>query len=128
MTRKIMPSRRGHITQKATIANRRTVYLSVDDVVKPNEVFLRVKGNANSELICCFDVIARLISLCLQAGIDLPLVVGRLHGTRSEPAGAVVGDDRVKFCDGTLDYVGKHLLIQYCGRDDLAQVIKKELS
>ena len=122
MTRKILKNRRPCITQKVAIGKIRVLYLSVDDERAPNEVFIRVKGETGSEKTTCFDVIARLMSMALQEGIPLETIASRLHGTRSIPAGAVTGDSRIKFCDGTLDYIGRHLLINYCGREDLAHV------
>ena len=124
MARKILKNRRSCITTKVTIGTARTLYLSVDDVTDPNEVFLRIKGEAGSEKVSCFDVIARLISMALQEGIPMAIIASLLHGTRSIPAGIVTGDDRIKFCDGSLDFIGKHLLIHYGGREDLAHMKK----
>lgn len=98
----------------------------MDNNESPNELFLRIRGETGSEKVACYDIIARLISLALQEGIAIEEIAARLHGTRMEPAGPVVGDDRIKMCDGTLDYVGRHLLVNYCKRDDLAHV-KKEV-
>ena len=124
MKRKTLSNRRGHITQKVRIGNIRTLYLSIDDE-PPNEIFLRIRGQADAEKVVGYDVIARLISMALQHGITVATIAERLHGTRSEPAGPVVGDDEVKFCDGTMDYIGRHLLIRFAGRTDLAHVTKE---
>jgi ribonucleoside-diphosphate reductase alpha chain len=96
----------------------------VDDEKEPSEIFIRIRGEAGSEKVTCYDVIARLISLAIQEGIAIEAIAERLHGTRMEPSGPVDGDARIKFCDGTLDYVGRHLLVNYCGRDELAHVKK----
>lgn len=122
MARKKLQARRNHITQRVRIGNKRTLYLSVDDEKEPSEIFLRIRGETGDEKTACFDVIARLISLAIQQGIPIADIAERLHGTRMEPAGPVVGDEYIRFCDGTLDYVGRHLLVNYCGRDDLAHV------
>lgn len=126
MTRKDLPARREHHMQKVKIGDgRRTLYLSVDSTDTPSEVFLRISGDTDAEKVCLYDVLARLISLALQEGVSLAKVADRLHGTRSEPAGVVTGDDRISFCDGTLDFVGRHFLVHYCQRDDLAHKPKK---
>lgn len=122
MSRKKLPNRREHITQRVKIGNVRTLYLSVDNGEAPNEIFLRIRGDAGSEKVACYDIIARLMSLALQEGIAMEHIAERLHGTRMEPAGQVDGDERIKFCDGTLDYVGRHLLVRYCKREDLAHI------
>lgn len=124
MPRKKLPSRRSHITQRVRIGGKRTLYLSVDDEKEPSEIFIRIRGETGSEKTACYDVIARLMSMALQEGISLADIAERLHGTKMEPAGPVDGDAHVKFCDGSLDYVGRHLLINFCGRDDLAHVKK----
>lgn len=125
MPRKQLPSRRKHITQRVRIGNKRVLYLSVDDEKNPSELFIRIRGETGSEKVCLYDVIARLMSLALQEGIAIEHIAERLVGTRMEPAGPVEGDAHIKMCDGTVDYIGRHLLVTFCGRDDLAHV-KKE--
>lgn len=120
MPRKTLPSRRNHITQRVKIGGKRTLYLSVDNETEPSEIFIRIRGETGVEKVTCYDVIARLISLALQEGVALEAIAERLHGTRMEPYGAVEGDVHIKFASGSLDYIGKHLLIRYCGRDDLS--------
>ena len=119
MTRKILPDKRNHITQKAKIGANRTLYLSVDSDEAPNEVFLRVKGTEDAEKVVAYDVIARLISLALQYHVPMSEIGDLLLDTRDNTAGAVRGDDKIKFCSGTFDYIGKHLLVYYGGRPDL---------
>lgn len=120
MPRKTLPSRRNHITQRVKIGGKRTLYLSVDSETEPSEIFIRIRGETGVEKVTCYDVIARLISLALQEGVALEVIAERLHGTRMEPYGSVEGDAHIKFASGSLDYIGKHLLIQYCGRHDLS--------
>lgn len=122
MPRKTLPSRRNHITQRVKIGGKRTLYLSVDNDKEPSEIFIRIRGETGVEKTTCYDVIARLISLALQEGVALEAIAERLLATRMEPAGPVEGDEYVKFCDGTLDFIGRHLLIRYCGRSDLSHV------
>ncbi len=122
MPRKKLQARRNHITQRVRIGNKRTLYLSVDDEKEPSEIFLRIRGETGEEKTCCYDIIARLMSLALQEGISIEAIASRLHGTRMEPAGPVEGDAQIKYCNGSMDYIGRHLLIRFCGRNDLAHV------
>lgn len=126
MPRKQLPARRNHITQRVKIGGKRTLYLSVDNEETPSEIFIRIRGETGVEKVTCYDVIARLISLAMQEGVALEAIAERLLATRMEPAGPVEGDERIKMCDGTLDYIGRHLLVMYCGREDLAHVKKSE--
>jgi len=122
-TRLALPTRREHITQKVKIAGRRTLYISVHDDDQPAEIFLRVKGaDCSSELIGLYDVIARLMSLALQYGAPLEKIGDLLAGAKFAPCGPVSGHDRLKHCSSVPDLVGRHLLVEYCGRHELAHV------
>lgn len=119
--RRQLPSRRRHITQKLKIAGRRTLYVTIHDAPSPGEIFLRVKGDGcTAEVVALFDVLARLASLAIQFGAPLGKVAGMLHGVQFEPAGPVSGHDRIRHCTSLPDLIGRHLLVEYCGREDLA--------
>jgi ribonucleoside-diphosphate reductase alpha chain len=123
-SRRLLPTRRNHITQKVKIAGQRRLYLSIHDDEHPSEIFLRVKGpDCSSELIGLYDVIARLMSLALQYGAPLKKVGDLLAGAKFEPCGPVSGHDHLKHCSSLPDLIGRHLLVEYCGRDDLAHVL-----
>ena len=118
-----LPARRHHITQKVKIAGQRTLYISVHDDEHSAESFLRLKGSdCSCELIGLYDVIARLMSLALQYGAPLEKVGNLLTGVKFEPCGPVSGHDRLKHCTSLPDLIGRHLLVKYCGRSELAHV------
>jgi len=118
-----LPSRRHHITQKVRIADQRTLYISVHDDASPAEIFLRVKGaDCTPETIALYDVIARLMSVALQYGASLEKLSDLLTGAKFSPCGPVCGHERLKYCSSLPDLIGRHLLVEYCGRDDLAHV------
>jgi hypothetical protein len=122
--RRALPTRRNHITQKVRIADRRTFYITVHDDPQPAEVFLRVKGSdCSSELIGLYDVIARLMSLALQYGAPpLEKLGDLLAGAQFAPCGRVSGHDRLKHYSSLPDLIGRHLLVEYCGRTELGHV------
>ena len=121
--RRSLPARRIHIAQKVKIAGQRTLYLSVHDDAQPAEVFLRVKGpDCSSELIGLYDVMARLMSLALQYGAPLEKVGELLAGAKFAPCGPVAGHDRIRYCTSLPDLIGRHLLVEYCGRHELGHV------
>ena len=123
VSRRSLPTCPPHITQKVNIAGRRTLYISVHDDEHPAEIFLRVKGpDCSSELIGLYDVIARLMSLALQHGAPLEKVGDLLARAKFEPCGPVSGHDRIKSCTSLPDLIGRHLLVEYCGRHELAHV------
>ena len=122
-TRLALPNRRNHITQKVRIADQRTLYLSVHDDTRPAEIFLRVKGpDCSSELIGLYDVVARLMSIALQYGVPLERVGDLLAGAQFAPCGPVSGHNHLKHCTSLPDLIGRHLLVECCGREDLAHV------
>ena len=122
-TRLALPNRRNHTTQKVRIADQRTLYIAVHDNEQPAEIFLRVKGSdCSSELIGLYDVVARLMSLALQYGAPLEKVGDLLAGAKFAPCGPVVGHAHLKQCSSLPDLIGRHLLVEYCDREDLAHV------
>jgi len=123
VSRRSLPACRPHITQKVRIAGQRTLYISVHDDEQTAEIFLRVKGaDCSSELIGLYDVVARLMSLALQYGAPLEKVGDLLAGSKFAPCGLVVGHDRLKHCSSLPDLIGRHLLVEYCGRHELGHV------
>jgi ribonucleoside-diphosphate reductase alpha chain len=123
-TRLALSNRRNHITEKVRIAGQRTLYLSVHEDERPAEIFLQLKGSdCSSESIGLYDVIARLMSLALQYGASLEMVGDLLAGAKLPPCGPVAGHDRIKYCTSLPDdLIGRHLLIDYRGRDAFAHV------
>ncbi len=121
--RRQLPSRRDHVTQKVRIGGKRTLYVSVHADEHPGELFLRVKGrDCTSETIALYDILARLASLALQYGAPLAQVADMLHQTKFEPCGPVEGHSRIKFCSSVPDFIGRHLLVEYCGQEELAHI------
>lgn len=94
------------------------------DDTRPAEIFLRVKGpDCSSELIGLYDVIARLMSIALQYGAPpLEKLGDLLAGAKFAPCGPVSGHDRLKQCSSLPDLIGRQLLVEYCGREELAHV------
>jgi hypothetical protein len=85
-SRRCLPSRRNHITQKIRIADQRTLYVSVHEDPFPAEIFLRVKGpDCTPETITLYDVIACLMSVALQYGASLEKLGDLLTGAKWTP-------------------------------------------
>jgi hypothetical protein len=89
-------------------------------------MFLRVKGvNCTAETIALYDVIARLASIALQHGASLAKVGELLLGAKFEPAGPVQDHPSIKNCTSLPDLIGRHLLVDFCDRDDLAHISRR---
>lgn len=118
-----LPSRRNYVTQKIRIADQRTFYICLQDGSSPAEIVLRVKvTDCTSETIALYDVIAHLMSVVLQYAVSLEKLGDLLTSSKFGPCGPVSGHDRLKHCSSLLDLIGRHLLVEYCGRNELAHM------
>jgi ribonucleoside-diphosphate reductase alpha chain len=101
------------------------IYLTVgfydEDKTQVGEVFIALE-KTGAERRWMMDEIARLASKLLQRGHPLEEIGDMWLGTKAELGGPVQGDDRIKNCTSVLDYVARHLLVYYCGREELAHV------
>ena len=106
--------------QKAHIGGRK-VYVEVGfydpEQTQIGEIFITVDRSGTKERFL-IDSLARTASLAIQYGTPVDKVMEQWMGTRYQ-GGVVQGDEHVKMCLSTLDYVAKHILIHYCGRMDL---------
>ena len=102
-----------------------TLYISVHYNASHAEIFLRVKGaDCIPKIIALYVVIARLMSVPLQYGASPEKLGDLLTDTQSAPWGPVSGHDRVKHCPSLPDLIGRHLMVEYCGRDEFAHVTR----
>ncbi|HEY4200542.1 MAG TPA: vitamin B12-dependent ribonucleotide reductase [Devosiaceae bacterium] len=120
--REKMPDRRKGYTQKAVVGGHK-VYLRTGeyDDGRLGEIFIDMhkEGAAFRAMMNNFAI---AISLGLQYGVPLDEYVEAFTFTRFEPAGMVMGNDRIKNATSILDYVFRELAVSYLDRDDLAHV------
>jgi len=119
-----MPDRRDCVTSRVKIGACK-LYITIGfydpERTQIGELFI-VLEKTGAERRWMMDEIARLASKLLQRGHPLEQMAEMWLGTKAELCGPVQGDDRIKNCTSVLDYVGRHLLVYYCGREDLAHV------
>lgn len=120
--RRVMPTRRKGYTQKVNISGHK-IYLRTGEYAdgQLGEIFLDMhkEGAAFRAMANNFAI---AISLGLQFGVPLEEFVEAFTFTKFEPAGMVVGHDRIKTSTSILDYIFRELAVTYLGRDDLAHV------
>jgi ribonucleoside-diphosphate reductase alpha chain len=120
--RERLPNRRKGYTQKAIVGGHK-VYLRTGefDDGRLGEIFIDMhkEGAAFRAMMNNFAI---AISLGLQYGVPLDEYVEAFTFTRFEPAGMVMGNDRIKNATSILDYVFRELAVSYLDRDDLAHV------
>ncbi|MHA6731959.1 vitamin B12-dependent ribonucleotide reductase [Devosia sp. A369] len=120
--REKMPDRRKGYTQKAVVGGHK-VYLHTGEYAdgRIGEIFIDMhkEGAAFRAMMNSFAI---SISVGLQYGVPLDEYVEAFTFTRFEPAGMVLGNDRIKNATSILDYVFRELAVSYLDRDDLAHV------
>jgi ribonucleoside-diphosphate reductase alpha chain len=126
MSRRKLPSKRHGITQEAKVGGNK-IFLRTGEYNDGalGEIFIDMhkEGAALRSVMNCF---AMLVSIALQYGVPLEVLVEQFVFTRFEPQGPVQGHDRVKFATSVIDYVFRALGVEYLKRDDLAHVTPEE--
>ena len=115
-----MPDRRKGYIQKATIGDHK-VYLHTGEYEdgKIGEIF--IDTSKEGELVkALMNNFAIAVSLGLQYGVPLDEFINAFIGTKFEPSGNVVGNDRILSATSILDYIFRELAISYQNREDLA--------
>ena len=115
-----MPDRRKGYIQKATIGDHK-VYLHTGEYEdgKIGEIF--IDTSKEGELVkALMNNFAIAVSLGLQYGVPLDEFISAFVGTKFEPSGKVVGNDRILSATSILDYIFRELAISYQNREDLA--------
>ncbi len=115
-----MPDRRKGYIQKATIGDHK-VYLHTGEYEdgKIGEIF--IDTSKEGELVkALMNNFAIAISLGLQYGVPLDEFINAFVGTKFEPSGKVLGNDRILSASSILDYIFRELAISYQNREDLA--------
>lgn len=119
---KPLPGRRNGFTQAVTVGGHK-VYLRTgeykDGTLGEISIDMSKEGSGFRALL---RAVAQSVSIGLQHGVPLEAYVEEFTFTRFEPAGMVVGSDRIKNCSSILDYVFKELAVHYLDRTDLAYV------
>ena len=115
-----MPDRRKGYIQKATIGDHK-VYLHTGEYEdgKIGEIF--IDTSKEGELVkALMNNFAIAVSLGLQYGVPLDEFSSAFVGTKFEPSGKVLGNDRILSATSILDYIFRELAISYQNREDLA--------
>ena len=111
--REMLPERRRSWTQAVRIADQR-VYLCVGEYAdgRPGEIFVDV-SKQGTFLRGVMGSLARMVSIALQCGSGVEVVVHALRGLDYPPAGPVTGSDAVKDCLSVTDWIASELEARY---------------
>jgi ribonucleoside-diphosphate reductase alpha chain len=121
-TRQRLPKNRAGTTQEATIGGTK-LFLRIGEYPdgRVGEIFIDMhkEGAAFRAMANSFAI---AVSIGLQYGVPLEDFVEQFTFTRFEPHGPVQDDAHIKHATSVLDYVFRHLGVNYLNRDDLSHV------
>ena len=107
-----LPDERASFTHKFSIGGHEgylTVGLYPDG--SPGEIFVRM-AKEGSVIAGLMDSFATAISLALQHGVPLPVLIEKFKGTRFEPSG-FTGNQEIPIATSIMDYLFRWLAIRF---------------
>ncbi len=119
--RRRLPDERTAITHKFTIRGSEgylTVGLYSDR--SPGEIFV-VMSKEGSTLSGLMDAFATSISLALQYGVPLKVLVNKFIHTRFEPSGFTKNPD-IRIANSVVDYIFRWLGLKFLSKEDQASI------
>ncbi|MBZ5497551.1 MAG: vitamin B12-dependent ribonucleotide reductase [Acidobacteriia bacterium] len=118
--RRKLPSERRAITHKFTIGGHEG-YITVGmyDEGQPGEIFL-VMAKEGSTISGLMDSFATAISLALQYGVPLRVLIDKFAHVRFEPSGHT-GNPEVPYAKSIVDYIFRWLASKFLPRDEQLQ-------
>jgi hypothetical protein len=126
-SRRPLPHRRSGYTQKAAVGGHKLFVRTGEyDNGALGEIFvaLHKEGPGFRGLM---DNFAVAVSLGLQHGVPLEAFVEAFTFTRFGPAGPVEGDPAVAHATSLLDYMFRHLAVNYLGQHDIPEAEQEAL-
>ncbi|MGE5187245.1 MAG: vitamin B12-dependent ribonucleotide reductase, partial [Acidobacteriota bacterium] len=111
-TRYKLPDERASFTHKFSIGGHEgyiTVGLYEDG--SPGEIFVRM-AKEGSVIAGLMDSFATSISLALQHGVPLPILIEKFKGTRFEPSG-FTGNQEIPIATSIMDYLFRWLALRF---------------
>jgi ribonucleoside-diphosphate reductase alpha chain len=107
-----LPDERVAITHHFSIAGNEG-YLTVGLYPngKPGEIFIRM-AKAGSTIAGLMESFGTVVSVALQHGVPLPVLVGKLSHTRFEPSGWT-GNEQMGYAKSIMDYLFRWLELRF---------------
>ena len=106
--RQRLPDERASTTHKFSVGGSEGyITVGVYEDGRPGEVFIKM-SKEGSTLSGVMDGLALTLSIGLQYGVPLKVLVDKLINTRFEPSG-LTENPQIRFASSLLDYVGRWL-------------------
>lgn len=121
-TRRKLPDERPSVTHKFSIGGHES-YLTIGfypDTNKPGETFITTakEGSTISGLL---GTIATLVSMCLQSGIPLKVLVRKFKDVRFDPSGFTNNPD-IQTAKSVVDYIFRYMGLKYLSPEDRVEI------
>ena len=124
--RRKLPDERNSVTHKFTVAGHEGyVTTGLYEDGKPGEIFIKM-AKEGSTLSGVMDTLALSLSMNLQYGVPLEVLVQKLVHTRFEPAGRT-GNKEIPFVKSMMDYLGRWLALKFLPKEKAKLVHNAEL-
>lgn len=124
--RRKLPNERHSITHKFVVANHEG-YLTIGlyDDGHPGEIFIKM-SKEGSTLSGIMDAFALTISLCLQYGVPLEVLVAKFSHSRFEPSG-MTSNKNIPLVKSIVDYIGRYLALKFLPKEVAKKYHNEEL-
>lgn len=113
LMREPLPTRRRSWTQRVKISGQ-TVHMTVGEYPdgRPGEIFIDV-NKEGTFLRGVMSALGRTVSIALQCGAELDIIVQALKGLNYPPNGDVTGSECVTECSSVTDWMARELEARY---------------
>ena len=124
--RRKLPEERHSITHKFSISGHEG-YITVGlyDDGQPGEIFIKM-SKEGSTLSGIMDALALSVSMNLQYGVPLEVLVAKFCHSRFEPAG-MTGNRDIPMVKSIIDYLGRWLALKFLSRDSAKKYHNSDL-
>jgi ribonucleoside-diphosphate reductase alpha chain len=124
--RRKLPAERHSITHKFVVANHEGyITIGLYDEGSPGEIFIKM-SKEGSTLSGIMDAFALTISLCLQYGVPLEVLVAKFSHSRFEPSG-MTGNKNIPLVKSIVDYIGRYLALKFLPKEIAKKYHNEEL-
>ncbi len=124
--RRKLPAERHSITHKFVVANHEGyITIGLYDEGSPGEIFIKM-SKEGSTLSGIMDAFALTISLCLQYGVPLEVLVAKFSHSRFEPSG-MTGNRNIPLVKSIVDYIGRYLALKFLPKETAKKYHNEEL-
>ncbi|MCK5015814.1 MAG: adenosylcobalamin-dependent ribonucleoside-diphosphate reductase, partial [Candidatus Peribacteraceae bacterium] len=124
--RRKLPDERMSITHKfSVVGHEGYLHVGLYEDGQPGEIFIKM-SKEGSTLSGVMDTLALSLSMNLQYGVPLEVLVGKLAHTRFEPMGMTTNKE-IPMVKSLMDYLGRWLALKFLTKEKAKEFHNKDL-